>query len=211
METGLSVATALWSIAGLVCHQLPDRTPHFEGAAFPLCFRCTGLYLSVMTTFLYLALNRGWRRGLPDTRCAISISLLIVPLFIDGWANLIGLWSSPGWVRALTGIGVGLVLPLFLVPLARGGGESTSDVTRPIVSSPLALLPPAITSVVLLWLVIHPVRLLIFQTLAVAASSAPIMFAATFALAGWRTRVTLSRALGISPRKVPCSLRTGVR
>jgi uncharacterized membrane protein len=194
------MGSVLWHIAGLFCHQLPDRSPQFEGAVFPLCFRCTGLYLSVITNFMFLTLNGGWRRRLPEMRCAISISFLIVPLLADGWANLTGLWSSPGWVRALTGIGVGLVLPVFLLPLAQRA-DRCSDAEAPMLSTPLALLPPAAMSLALLWLVVHPMHLVVFQVLAAVAACAPALFATIFALAGWRNRAAFSSALGIGPRR----------
>jgi len=194
------VRSILWHVAGLFCHQLPDRSPQFLGSVFPLCFRCAGLYLSVITSFLSLALNGGWRRRLPEVRCAIPISLLSVPLFVDGWANVLGFWSSPGWVRALTGIGVGLVLPVFLLPLAQRAVDS-DDGMEPSLTTPLALLPPLVMSLVLVWLVVHPMRLVIFQALAIVAGCAPALFATIFATAGWRNRSAFRSALGIGPRR----------
>ena len=194
------MGSILWHIAGLFCHQLPDRSPQFGGAVFPLCFRCAGLYLGVITNFMFLAMNGGWRRRLPDVLCAISISFLTVPLLVDGWANVLGLWSSPGWVRALTGVGVGLVLPVFLLPLAQRTVES-HDTAAPALTAPLALLPPAAVSLALLWLVVHPMRLVVFQVLAVIAGCAPTLFATIFAIAGWRNRAAFSSALGIGPRR----------
>jgi uncharacterized membrane protein len=204
MKDSLTLASVLWHIAGLFCHQLPDRSPQFDGAVFPLCFRCAGLYLSLLTTFVFLAVNGGYRRRLPEVRCAISISVLTMPLLVDGWANLIGLWSSAGWLRALTGVGVGLVLPLFLVPLAQRTELGPIDVMKPTLSTPFALLPPAVISLALLWLVVHPMRLWTFQALAVAASCAPAVFVSTFLLAGWRNRAVFSRVLGVASRDVPC-------
>jgi len=192
--------TALWHFAGLFCHQLPDRSPQFEGAIFPLCFRCTGLYLSVITSFMCLTLDGG-RRRIPEVRSAVALSLLIVPLFVDGWANLLGLWSSPGWVRALTGVGVGLVLPVFLMPLAQGDAEC-GDETAPRLSTPLALLAATALSLVLLWFVVHPMRLPVFEVLAVAASCAPALFATIFVLAGWRNRAAFCCALGLARESV---------
>jgi uncharacterized membrane protein len=204
MESRHPLVSVLWHLGGLLCHQLPDRSPQFLGAVFPLCFRCAGLYLSLLTAFVFLAVNGGCRRRLPELRCAVWISMLMVPLQVDGWANLIGLWSSAGWVRALTGVGVGLVLPLFLVPLAQRTGLGTIDLGKPTLSTPVALLPPIVISLALLWLVVHPVRLWIFQGLAVATSLAPALFLFTFVLAGWRNRALFSRVLGVASREVPC-------
>ena len=106
MEVSSPLASALWHLGGLLCHQLPDRSPQFQGAVFPQCFRCAGLYLGLLSSFVVLAVNGGWQRRLPVLRCTLWISLLTVPLMIDGWANMIRLWSTAGWVRALTGVGV---------------------------------------------------------------------------------------------------------
>jgi uncharacterized membrane protein len=200
MQDSQSVSAILWHAAGLFCHQLPDRSPQFEGAIFPLCFRCAGLYLSVTASFAFLAVNRRWRR-LPSTRGAVWLSALIVPLLVDGWGNATGLWSSDGWVRALTGVGVGLVLPVFLVPLA---GKPGADTMEPGVANPLALLAPAATSLVLVWLVVHPMRRAVFTALAAGAACAPLIFATVFLLAGWRNRQEFSRALGVASHDVPC-------
>ena len=203
MDVSLPLPSVFWHLGGIFCHQLPDRSPQFERAVFPLCFRCAGLYLGLLTAFVSLAVNGGCRRRLPDLRCALWISALTVPLMVDGWANLIGLWSSAGWVRALTGVGVGLVLPLFLVPLAQHAELGTNEVMKPSLSTPLALLTPIVISFALLWMVAHPMRLWIFQVLAVTASCAPAVFLFTFLLAGWRNRFVFARVLHVAPRGVP--------
>jgi uncharacterized membrane protein len=206
MEGSAALATVFWHIGGLVCHQLADRSPQFEGTIFPLCFRCAGLYLSLPVAFAWLGVTGGFRRRLPELRCAVGISLLTVPLMVDGLANAIGLWSSTGPLRALTGAGVGLVLPLLLVPLAQRPIPAAALAERLIPAAPLAqrpipatapdmratltgplgILPPAVISVALLWLIVHPMQRWVFQGLAAAASAAPVVFWFTFLLAGWR-------------------------
>jgi uncharacterized membrane protein len=204
MEVSSQLASALWHLGGLLCHQLPDRSPHFQGAVFPQCFRCAGLYLGLLSSFVVLAMNGGYQRRLPDLRCALWISILTVPLMVDGWANMIGLWSSPGWVRALTGVGVGLVLPLLLVPLAHQSERGDGDTLRPTLSTPARLLTPLALSLLLLWGVVSPTQLWMFIALAVAASCAPAIFLLTFLLAGWRNRALFAQVLRIASPNVPC-------
>jgi uncharacterized membrane protein len=206
MEGSAALATVFWHIGGLVCHQLADRSPQFDGTVFPLCFRCAGLYLSLPVAFAWLGVTGGVRRRLPELRCAVGISMLTVPLMVDGLANAIGLWSSTGPLRALTGAGVGLVLPLLLVPLAQREIPVAALAERPTPAAPLArrptpatapdlqaslksplwILPPAVVCVALLWLLVHPMQRWVFQGLATAASAAPLVFWFTFLLAGWR-------------------------
>jgi uncharacterized membrane protein len=197
MEGSPLLASVVWHIGALFCHQLPDRSPQFDGTIFPLCFRCAGLYLSLAVTFGWLAVTGGFRRRLPELRYALGISMLTVPLMVDGLANAIGLWSSPGLVRALTGAGVGLVLPLLLVPLAQCQAPAPAPVLQATLKTPLRILPPAVISVALLWLLAHPMQSWIFHWLAAAASAAPLVFWSTLVLAGWRNRALFGSELRI--------------
>src|SRR5262245_57083110 len=98
-------------IAGFFCHQLPDLSPQFMGVVFPLCYRCTGLYFGFLAAFSWIFVSGGFSRRLPNVHCVAWMSALALPFFVDGWANVLGLWGSAGWARAMTGAGVGLLLP----------------------------------------------------------------------------------------------------
>src|SRR5262245_18148918 len=131
MEATSQLGSTLWHLGGLLCHQIPERSPQFEGAVFPMCFRCAGLYFGVLASFGFLAVTGGFRRRLPELRYALWISMLTVPLMVDGFANMFHLWSTAGWVRALTGVGVGLVVPVLLVPLAQPSEPGAGDPMKP--------------------------------------------------------------------------------
>ncbi len=197
MDGSSLLASVAWHIGGLFCHQLPDRSPQFDGTIFPLCFRCAGLHLSVLVSFAWLAASGGFRRRLPELRYALGIAVLTAPLMVDGLANATGLWSSDGWLRALTGVGVGLVLPLLLVPLTQRPEADPPASMISTVPTPFSLLTPAVTCLALLWLLVHPSERWIFQALAVAASAAPAVFLFTFLLAGWRNRIVFGSELGV--------------
>ena len=209
MEVSSQLASALWHLGGLLCHQLPDRSPHFQGAVFPQCFRCAGLYLGLLSSFVILAVNGGYQRRLPDLRSALWVSVLTVPLMVDAWANMIGIWSSAGWVRALTGVCMGLVLPLLLVPLAHQSERGAGDALKPTLSTPAGLLTPLALSLLLLWGVVNPIELWVFNVLAVAASCAPAIFLLTFLLAGWRNRTLFAQVLRIASPDVPANVGRG--
>jgi len=119
----LAVLSLLGHFFAPLCHQMPSRSPHFAGVAFPVCFRMAGVYLGVLASYLYLAATGGWRRRLPDTGRALACAFAILPLLIDGWGNTLHFWSSPGPLRLLTGLGCGMVLPLLLVPLGQNGPQ----------------------------------------------------------------------------------------
>jgi len=42
--TGSSLAALVFRFASHICHQQPDRTFHWDAAAWPVCARCLGLY-----------------------------------------------------------------------------------------------------------------------------------------------------------------------
>jgi len=191
METGSPLWNALWHIGGFFCHQLPERSPQFMGVVFPLCYRCSGLYLGFLAAFSWILVSGGFSRRLPDVRCLSWMSALALPFFVDGWANVIGLWASAGWVRAMSGAGMGLLLPHVLVPLLHNDDPGTT--LKPTVSTPVGLLPGVALGAMLLWLVDHPARLSVFQALAIAASFAPAIFLATFLVAAGRHRTDIAR------------------
>ena len=39
-------ATVVYLAGGRICHQLPERSFHTHGVAWPVCARCSGLYLA---------------------------------------------------------------------------------------------------------------------------------------------------------------------
>ena len=40
----IPVAGVMYAAGSFICHQLPDRSFHFQGAQLPVCARCLGLY-----------------------------------------------------------------------------------------------------------------------------------------------------------------------
>lgn len=75
----------------------------------------------------YLLVSRGWRRDFPPRPLALLLGFLLFPVWIDGWANGLGFWNTPGELRYFTGLLVGLSLPLLLVPLCRLQVESSAS------------------------------------------------------------------------------------
>ena len=59
---------------------------------------------------------RGRARG---ERGVVVLIALILPLAVDGLGNSLSLRSSPGWIRAFTGLAAGVALPLLLNMVAQ--------------------------------------------------------------------------------------------
>ncbi len=121
-----------WSLLGKadivgkgICHQIPERTLHFNGKPLPLCARCTGIYLGALWGFaVMIALGR-YRtiRWPPVSILAILITFTIL-MGIDGINSYIGffpvlprLYESQNWLRLVTGTMHGLTMSAILLPI----------------------------------------------------------------------------------------------
>ena len=186
---------------GLFCHQLPERSPVFYNTiVFPLCFRCAGLYLGFFCGYLYLGLGGGWRRRFPSLGVAIAVSFCTMPLWLDGWGNVLHLWSSPGWLRGLTGLSLGIALPFLILPLAQPLARITALELKPTISRPMGLLGPFLLGLPALGLLVEPVSPISFDLLALVAGAGLASFLVNFALAGiqlvWRDNKSLEGSDG---------------
>ena len=87
----------------VVCHQKPERSFFWKGKQFPVCARCTGIYLGYLSfpvfnfDFYYLS----WTVAL----------LLTLPTVVDGLTQAFLRRESNNFLRVTTGIlaGVGLM------------------------------------------------------------------------------------------------------
>lgn len=168
------------ALFSLLCHQLPERSPHWHGESFALCWRCSGLYFGVLSSYLYIVSTGGFKRRMPTIPGLIAASVVMTPFLIDGWANTLGLWDTPGWLRAVTGLGYGVVLPLLLVPLACA--QPFDPALKPTLPRAGALLLPLGIGALLLLALDEPASHAVFDAMAVFALLALTIFATNFVL-----------------------------
>jgi uncharacterized membrane protein len=173
----------------VICHQLPFRSPQWEGLVFPLCWRCAGLHLGIFACYLSM-LTRGSKRRRPLLFADLAVLIaLLLPLAVDGLGNFLSLWSSPGWIRAFTGLGAGVALPPLLSMLAQ-----TTSASAPA-SNPAALrhanfvsrLAPGAMIVGSggIWLLEHPFATWVFRFLEIAAATGTVLFFVQFIRVGF--------------------------
>lgn len=93
-----------------ICHRIPERTIIFRGFYFPVCSRCTGLYIGVFLCLIYLNL---YYIDYNINLLIISV-LMIIPTFIDGITQFIDFRQSNNILRLLTGLIAGLGLVIFI-------------------------------------------------------------------------------------------------
>jgi len=95
------------------CHRLPSRTLRFKGRYFPVCSRCTGIYLGAMIVlllhyFTIFTLDK-------DFKYLFFLPLiLMIPTIVDGTTQLLRWRESNNFIRVATGlfcgIGYGIIL-----------------------------------------------------------------------------------------------------
>jgi len=95
-------------ICKLFCHRIPERTFKIRGKYFPVCARCTGLYLGVFLFFIYAYYSYVYY----SLELTLFAFLMVVPTFFDGFTQLLGLRESNNTLRFVTGLfgGIGLLI-----------------------------------------------------------------------------------------------------
>jgi uncharacterized membrane protein len=91
-----------------ICHRIPERTFKIRKWYFPVCSRCTGIYLGSFSYFVFAYLVK-----VEYTILIIFIGfLMIIPTFIDGLTQFIGERKSTNNLRFFTGIlgGLGIAI-----------------------------------------------------------------------------------------------------
>jgi uncharacterized membrane protein len=107
-----------------VCHRITERSFTIAGRQFPLCARCTGMFLGVALTFVVLLLaGRGRWSDLPPLPVMAVLLAFIGLMGIDGvnsyshfFPNLPHVYEPRNWLRLLTGMGTGLAMGSIIFP-----------------------------------------------------------------------------------------------
>lgn len=88
----------------LICHRRPDRSFFIRGHQFPVCSRCTGIYLSIFIYVIY-----AYYIPIHYTLYHVIIAiLLIIPCAIDGTTQLFYIRESNNTLRFITGFLAGI-------------------------------------------------------------------------------------------------------
>ena len=106
------------------CHRIPERSLFIAGTQLPLCARCTGIYLGLLTGWLYL-IARGRTRAaqLPPKSIVIVLVGFIAVMGLDGVNSTLmlipgapHLYNTENWMRLFTGSLYGLSISMLLTP-----------------------------------------------------------------------------------------------
>jgi uncharacterized membrane protein len=116
------------AIGYAICHRIEARSFLINDMPMPLCARCTGIYLGVMTSFLVaVASGRTRVSRLPPRNVAIVLGLFVVVMGIDGvnsyvhlFPGVTGVYEPHNWLRLVTGMYCGITMFNVVFPVFNG-------------------------------------------------------------------------------------------
>ena len=119
-----SIAAAARLAGAIVCHQRPERSFHTRGVQFPVCARCTGLYLSGAAGALvaWFGLARVPRR----TR--VLLGLAAAPTAVTVLVEWSGMAGPSNVVRAAAAVPLGATVGWLVVRMLRAESPPTASV-----------------------------------------------------------------------------------
>lgn len=128
------------SVGYAVCHRIVVRSFLIGERSFPVCARCSGMYLGALVSMVYLALHAP-HAGMPSLKIAIALGLLVIAFGLDGVNSYLqlfpaapALYQPNNYLRLFTGTGVGIGIGSVLVPVLRQTLQPNWD-TAPLLGS----------------------------------------------------------------------------
>ncbi len=108
-----ALATLMYAVGSVVCHQIPERSFHLGGIQIPVCARCLGIYLgaaagaSVHVLGAFATESIRWRILTPRAARRTFIASAVPTLLTVGleWS---GVWRGTNIVRAFAGVALGI-------------------------------------------------------------------------------------------------------
>ena len=83
-----------------ICNGMASRALHIGNFCFILCYRCSGVVLGIIFVLYYLNKHKP----------KIHYFLLIVPMIVDGFLQLLTPYTSNNLLRLITGMLFGIVI-----------------------------------------------------------------------------------------------------
>jgi uncharacterized membrane protein len=124
--------SAVYVASSTVCHRLPARSFHSAGVQWPVCARCSGLYLAAPFGALLALATR--RRPMDGRANAVTIGVAAAPALASIALEQLGVYDIGNVGRALTAAPIGIAVMLVLVRvvdmLAKHGAAAQSTEGR---------------------------------------------------------------------------------
>lgn len=142
-----------------VCHQIHTHSFTIAGHQLPLCARCTGMYLGILSTLFILSRLRKLSGGLPAGGVLAVLGLFFGAMVVDGANSTFqtlggGFWDSTNLIRLITGTMAGIALGFVFYPLFNGNTWHRDELSRERVADRVYMLLPYIAAAGLLVLLV---------------------------------------------------------
>ncbi len=111
-------AAVLYGAASKVCHQLPERSFHTAGIEWPVCGRCSGLYLAAPLGAIAAAV--ALRRRADAGRQLIWLAVAAIPTALTLALEWLRLAPVNNLARALSALPLGAMIAFVVVRAAAG-------------------------------------------------------------------------------------------
>jgi uncharacterized membrane protein len=113
------------AIGYAICHRIDGHSLHLGDRQFPLCARCTGMYLGALLGLVGMVLmGRGRAGGMPRRWVMVALFGFMAVMGVDGlnsyatfFPGLPHLYEPQNWLRLVTGLGNGLTLAGLVLPV----------------------------------------------------------------------------------------------
>ncbi len=109
-----SVSAPVYTFFSFICHQMDWRSFHIENHPFAVCTRCFGVYFGLLFGFLIYPALRKVEEIEPLPR--FWLFLAMIPIAIDWFLGVFGIWENTHLSRFLTGLILGAACAVFIVP-----------------------------------------------------------------------------------------------
>jgi uncharacterized membrane protein len=106
-------ATLVYAAAGTICHQRPERSFHLHAVSFPVCARCTGLYVAAPFAALVAYRRRSMR--LSRLQPVTLVAMAAVPTALTLLWEWGGLGTPSNLVRFATALPLGAAIAFVVI------------------------------------------------------------------------------------------------
>jgi uncharacterized membrane protein len=132
------LAAFLYMFGSVICHQLPDRSFHLDGAQLPVCARCFGIYAGGAVAALAACRANLVRFARWEAKLLLAAAVPTVLTVLLEWTGV----HSSNLARAAAGTPLGAVVALIVMAAVRAPAlhYEPCPPTRPTGFSPPA--PP---------------------------------------------------------------------
>ena len=90
---------------------------NLEVKLFPLCFRCSGIYLGIFISHLVVSVSGRFNKISPSRKMGLILILLTIPFALDGFGNYFHWWNSSSEIKMITGVLTGIFISITLISI----------------------------------------------------------------------------------------------